>query len=160
MNIFILDKNPKKSVIQLCNKHNVKMILESTQMLCNCFDQLEVPYKRTHYNHPCSIWVRESLDNYNWLFKYTEALCQEYTYRYEKIHKCQGVLYNLKTPNLKSIGLTKFKLAMPEQYKNSCVIDSYRKYYLNEKLHFCKWPKERIPEFIIEYCQNNNISLT
>jgi len=159
VNIFVLDIEPKKSAIQLCNKHLLKMIIESHQMLCNCFEPHEVPYKRTHYNHPCSIWVRESLNNYNWLFNYAEALCKEYTYRYGKIHKCETALHKLKKPKLNKIGLTPFKLAMPEQYRTNNVIDSYRQYYLNEKLHFCKWPKERIPEFVLQYCKSTNLDV-
>ena len=33
MNIFVLDKNPIKAAQQHCDKHVVKMILESAQML-------------------------------------------------------------------------------------------------------------------------------
>ena len=33
MNIFVLDKNPKKAAEYHCNKHVVKMILESCQMV-------------------------------------------------------------------------------------------------------------------------------
>lgn len=87
------------------------------------------------------------------------ALCQEYTYRYGKIHKCETVLNNLKRPNLKSIGLTQFKLATPEQYKTNNIIDSYKQYYLNDKLYFCKWPKERIPEFVLQYCDSVNLNV-
>ena len=34
MNIFVLDEDPKISAQMMCNKHVVKMILESGQMLC------------------------------------------------------------------------------------------------------------------------------
>ena len=34
MNIFVLDKTPEMSAKYHCDKHVVKMILESGQMLC------------------------------------------------------------------------------------------------------------------------------
>ena len=34
MNIFALDKSPEVSAEMACDKHVVKMILESAQMLC------------------------------------------------------------------------------------------------------------------------------
>ena len=34
MNIFVLDKDPAVAATMMCNKHVVKMILESGQMLC------------------------------------------------------------------------------------------------------------------------------
>jgi hypothetical protein len=159
LNIFLLHENPIENSKMLCNKHICKMLIEEVQILCNCFDQLEVPYRRTHYNHPCSIWARESLDNFEWLKIYASELCKEYTYRYKKIHKCEQVINNLNKPKLKSIGLTKFKLAMPEQYKCDDIIKSYQQYYINEKLRFCKWPIERIPQFIIDHCNQQNIDI-
>ena len=65
MNIFFLDKCPKKSAEMQCNKHIVKMPLESTQMLCSVWYKYNyggrVPYKQTHKNHPCTLWEGESL---------------------------------------------------------------------------------------------------
>ena len=34
MNIFVVDEDPEVAARQLCDKHVVKMILESAQMLC------------------------------------------------------------------------------------------------------------------------------
>ena len=34
MNIFYLDKNPNTAAKMMCDKHIIKMILESAQMLC------------------------------------------------------------------------------------------------------------------------------
>jgi hypothetical protein len=159
LNIFVLHENPIENSKLLCNKHIVKMILESTQLLCNCFAQTKVPYKRTHYNHPCSIWVRESLDNFEWLKIYAIELCKEYTYRYNKVHKCEQIIFDLNKPKLQSTGLTEFKLAMPDQYKCKNAVQSYKQYYLGEKLNFCKWPIERVPQFIIDYCNDNSINI-
>ena len=47
----------------------------------------DYPYLPTMHNHPCSIWVRESLDNYEWLYNLAYELNEEYGHRYGKSHK-------------------------------------------------------------------------
>ena len=91
MNIFYLRKDPIKAAQYQYNKHVVKMILESAQMLCTAHheimgDDANVPYKRAHVNHPSTIWTRSSADNYAWLYWHMVALGDEYTKRYNKIH--------------------------------------------------------------------------
>ena len=87
MNIFVLDLDPVKAARYQCNKHVVKMVLETAQLLCAPFEPGVAPYKRSHFNHPSSIWTRSSLSNYHWLIVHGMALCDEYEYRYSKIHK-------------------------------------------------------------------------
>ena len=106
MNIFYLHPDPTKAASYHYNRHVVKMPLEAAQMLCTAhhvigeekeYDTSYVPYKKAHVNHPTTIWVRSSLDNYNWTYKYMMALGEEYTNRYGKNHltieKCKDVLY-------------------------------------------------------------------
>ena len=90
MNIFYLDKCPVKAASFQYNKHVVKMILESAQMLCTAHHLLgntNVPYKPTHKNHPSAVWVRQNAKHYQWLYNHMLALGNEYTKRYNKIHK-------------------------------------------------------------------------
>ena len=68
MNIFVLHKDPVVAAQMQCDKHVVKMLLESAQMLCSPFEPGSAPYRRSHYNHPCSKWARESSSNYQWLW--------------------------------------------------------------------------------------------
>jgi hypothetical protein len=157
MNIFVLDYNPKKCAEYHCDKHVVKMILESSQLLCGVHhmtDQVtnEVPYKLSHKNHPCSIWVRECYENYVWLCDLGMELCSEYTYRYGKRHKSQDVIEwcIINKPKIKSIGeLTPFALAMPIECKIGNAIDSYREYYRKEKKDFANWKNRNIPDWFI-----------
>ena len=90
MNIFYLDKDPFKAAKVQYNKHVVKMILESAQMLCAAHhilgDSADGPYKLAHKNHPSTIWVRENSLHYAWLYKHMIALGLQYTYRYGKTH--------------------------------------------------------------------------
>ena len=147
MNIFILDEDPKKAAQYLCDKHVVKMLLESAQMLCTVHwtQGNEAPYKKCHVNHPCTIWARESIDNYNWLLTHGKEICKEYTKRYSKIHKSQAVIEwaEKNVPRLPKLGLTPFRLAMPDHCKTNNVVESYRKYYHLAKRDFAKWKCEK-----------------
>lgn len=147
MNIFVLDKNPKLAAQYQCDKHVVKMILESAQLLCSPFD--EAPYRRTHYNHPCAKWVRQSADNFQWLVQHALALCAEYTFRYSKRHKSQDVIewctVNATQLELPNAGLTEFAQAMPDECKNADVVAAYRDYYRTHKRDFAKWTLREIP---------------
>jgi hypothetical protein len=91
LNIFVLDKDPEKAAKYQCDKHVIKMILETAQLLCSVFEPGQAPYKRTHYNHPSAVWTRASRANYMWLIEHGEALCYEYTRRYNKTHKSEFV---------------------------------------------------------------------
>jgi hypothetical protein len=96
MNIFITSPDPIKCAEYLDDKRVVKMVLESTQMLCTALNELAgkqvAPYKSTHKNHPCNVWLRKSPSNYFWLYNHATALCEEYTKRYNKKHKCHSIL--------------------------------------------------------------------
>jgi hypothetical protein len=63
MNIFYLNSDPERAAQLQYNKHVVKMILESAQLLCSAHimldSEIDVPYKLTHKNHPSAIWVRD-----------------------------------------------------------------------------------------------------
>ena len=156
MNIFVLDWDVKKCAQYHNDKHVVKMILETAQLLCGVHhmtdqdnDQAndQVPYKLSHKNHPCSIWARESLTNYLWLCELGLELCEEYTYRYGKRHKSLDVIEWCieNKPNIVDKGFTEPAKAMPEEYKVKSVVESYRNYYRGEKASFSKWKNRDIP---------------
>ena len=154
MNIFFLDFDTQKCAQYHCDKHVVKMILETAQLLCGAHHManrisLNIPYKLSHKNHPCSIWVRESLSNYLYLCDLGLELCKEYTYRYEKRHKSQDVIeWCLSNkPLIYDIGFTTPPKAMPDEYKVDDVIQSYRNYYVGAKKDFAKWKNRDIPEW-------------
>ena len=103
MNIFYLHHSPYLAAKVQYNKHVVKMILESAQMLCtahhvygNDEQKQNVPYKEAHLNHPSTRWTRLCRANYRWLYLHMLALGNEYTKRYGKthltIHKCAKFL--------------------------------------------------------------------
>jgi hypothetical protein len=152
MNIFVLHTNPTICAKWHVDRHIVKMPLESAQMLCTALNinGVKSPYKSAHINHPCSIWVRQSFDNYMWLCTLAKELCKEYTFRYGKIHACQSVIdYAIENvPDIPKIGLTPFALAMDDVYKLENPILSYQNYYIKGKAHLHSWKKRKKPSFI------------
>lgn len=147
MNIFVLSRDPVLAAQYMCDKHVVKMIVESAQILCTVVKSfgIEAPYKATHRNHPCTLWAGRSVENFDWLLRHSFALCDEYTYRYDKVHKTSEVIrwVSENVPQLPSNGLTGFVQAMPEVHKHSDPVVAYRNYYLGEKRKIAKWNKAR-----------------
>ena len=153
MNIFYFYDCPVLSAQAQPDKMLVKMPLETAQMLCTAHRELDGDkyadevglYKRAYWNHPCTVWARESSANYFWLYKHFLALGKEYTFRYGKTHKSVDKLARalFKQPdNIKRIGMTPLAQAMPDKYKDDDPIKAYRDYCINEK-HYAKWEKGR-----------------
>ena len=147
MNIFYLHHSPYLAAKVQYNKHVVKMILESAQMLCTAhhhyaelldYDASYIPYKKAHYNHPSTIWTRQNSRQYYWLFHHMLALGNEYTKRYGKKHlsitKCFDALKNCPVGMPLGGEFTEPPQAMPDQYKvPGCSITAYWNYYEGEK---------------------------
>ncbi len=119
MNIFALHDSPFQSAREMCDKHVVKMPVETAQMLSTVHRMLDgdpyidyskngrriqrwshptdeadntLLYRATMMNHPCTIWARETLGNYRWLADHGLALCDEYTRRYGRRHGSQSLI--------------------------------------------------------------------
>ena len=179
MNIFVVDNDPIIAARNLCDRHVVKMVLESAQMLSTAHRVLDgsfyyregknerkIPsyvHPNSYYDanlllstmsgHPCTRWVMESRQNYEWLFVHGYELCLEYTRRYEKTHKLQNLYIDLlhEFPNnIHDRGLTIFAQAMPDQYKDPDAVTAYRNYYVSEKARFAKWKNGKIPEWYVD----------
>ena len=176
MNLFVLDYNPKKAAEAHGDKHVVKMILETCQMLYTAHwtaahpellvktrskvdtpESLKTspkPYKAAHINHPCTKWIRASLQNYLYACELGIELAAESTYRYGKTHACEEHVWWLKTfpPSLPQIGQTPFAIAMDNEYKISDdAIECYRHYYLTAKKEkgLLVYTKREPPSFIL-----------
>lgn len=139
MNIFALSDKPDLAASYHCDRHVIKMILESAQMLSTILDG---PYKPTHRNHPCTQWVGESRSNAEWLWLLTDALNLEYRGRYQtkRDHASWTAIEPIwrKFNLLPDIGLTPFAQAMPDEYKQDDPISAYRAYY-HTKQSFAHW---------------------
>ena len=155
MNIFVLDYNIKKCAKYHCDKHVVKMILESAQILCTVsnLSGLKTPYLSTHIKHPCVKWAMESIQNWRWLRQLSIALNEEFKYRFEhkKDHKAYKIIKDLQEPPLPNIGLTEHPQTMPDVYKvMGNPVQAYRNYYVGMKTSFATWKKRRRPKWYLE----------
>lgn len=156
MNIFILSTDPTKAAQLQCDKHVVKMILESFQMLSTAHHVNESAnagsmYKAAFKHHPCTKWAAESSGNYAWLLQHTKALLQEYSRRYGKIHASARLL-PLAELNPCPVGkMTKFAQAMPDDLKNDDTVMAYRMYYKTKVAAFkMTWKGRPVPSFMAE----------
>ena len=157
MNIFYLSNCPQEAAEAHNDKHCVKMILESAQMLSTAHRELDgdVPdilYKSTHKNHPSTIWARSSKQHYDWLFRLFRMLSAEYSIRYSdhnfKVHKTWdklGKLLEHAPKNIKNNGWVDPPQCMPDHCKKSDTIDAYRNYYLTEKASISTWKYSNQP---------------
>ena len=152
MNIFVLDYDLQKCAQYHCDRHVVKMILESAQMLSTALrvNGVDKGYKSTHENHPCTIWARSSLSNWKWLWDLANCLNSEYRYRFNKAanHESWNLIRSLPHPPITDIGLTKFAQAMPDKYKCEDTVVAYRKFYIGEKMKLFSWSGRKTPYWI------------
>lgn len=179
MNIFILDKDPVKAAQLQCDKHVVKMIVESAQMLSTAHRMLDgtetrkpsksgktmvkywehptmedVLYKAVHMGHPCTVWSLQSSANYQWHYEHFVALCDEYQYRYGKVHGTDTLLREVLAQHPQNIPtgkLTEFPLAMqsnPECIALKDPVKAYRAFYQTKQARFkMAWTCRSIPEW-------------
>ena len=159
MNIFILDEDPVKAAQMHCNKHVIKMILESAQMLSAAHhiagegDYKDQLYKMTHRNHPCTEWAYVASGNYIWLFNLFRALLDEYEYRYGRVHESSKLVPLLeKKPKWISDSVrSPFRIAISNDYDISNrenAVEAYREYYkLKSQQMTMEWPPERVPDW-------------
>jgi hypothetical protein len=157
MNIFSTSPDPFQSARWLVDKHCVKMLLESTQLLCTAFHEqgIDAPYKPSHRNHPSSIWTRLSYDNFQWLIAHAHGISEEYTARYGKIHKSKVVLdwcedhAHLLGFDLRD--LTKFAIAIADDmlcrkhpdFTEDDPVAAYRLYIKLDKQHIHTWKRNK-----------------
>ena len=158
MNLFILSLNVQECAEAMFDKHVAKIILEAVQMLCTTMHLVDPDnevyqhttlYKIAHKNHPVTVWMRQSLDNYLWTLDLVDAMHQEWRQRYRhpptKFHKSYEVAQFLRrfapeAGRFPTTGLTPFALAMPQEYKRDDPVESYRLYYQSpEKQKLAAW---------------------
>jgi hypothetical protein len=177
MNIFYLSNSAKEASHMHCDKHVVKMIVESAQLLSTAHRVIDgtqqvvlsesgrrvkrwvvddwrenVLYKATHHNHPSAVWCRQTVEQYNFLHELLVSLCKEYTHRYKKVHKVEATKFvdmlSQLPNNLTARGWIEPPPAMPDYCKvPGNAVQSYRNYYINEKKKFAKWTNRNVPQW-------------
>ena len=156
MNIFFLHTHGKTNALLYADKHVIKILLEIAQLCSNVY-YVRTPsqnpvrvYRKTHVQHPMSIFVCRSESNFVLAISLGLQLAAEYTRRFRKQHKCKQVLKSMMScppdftvgdaPEYKAstkfgrYGSVQVPLCMPEAYHHPDACVAYRRYYLF-KLH-------------------------
>ncbi len=141
MNIFVLNRNPRLAAQDHCDRHVVKMIIESAQLMSFVHHlngstvRNMCAFSETHAKHPCTLWAATSIENYEWLYELAVALSAEYTERYGKVHKTyrERIVHLRKPPAIKQRAMTPHVQCMPEYLHHANVVTAYRDFYLMEK---------------------------
>lgn len=163
MNIFYLDSDPLTCARYHCDKHVIKMILESCQLMATAHRLLDFDindwhdsegfYRVTHRNHPSARWVRLSSHHYTYLWYLTKHLCHEYTYRYPgRVHKCQqyvDTIYRDPPQNIFDDPFVEPPACMPVQYIiGGDAVQSYRRYYVGAKQDILQYTRRPPPAWL------------
>ena len=151
MNIFVVDNDPIVAGTVLCDKHIVKMPLETAQMLCTAVNEYggDSPYKSAYVNHPCTVWARSSYDHFMWLCNHGDALCWEYRARYGRRHKCHDIIQHCRKVGrwlMPRNGWSTQPQCMPDKYHDTDVVTAYRQYYQGDKAYMATW-KQNQPDW-------------
>ena len=133
-------------------------IFESCVMLGATYDYFEPwPWVNDcrHLNYPMPKWVRSTKQNFDYTLQYGFALCEEFGYRFDKIHKSQSILEwisrNLPMDNLHDTILTDW----PRSFGNfrseidttNDAVRDFREYYRRSKKHLARWTRREIPDW-------------
>ena len=166
MNIFILDRDPKKAAQSHIDKHVCKMVIELMQQLATAaylnganekdmpLTQSGLPIKPAHKKHPCTLFCATNRSNFNWAVKHAIALCSEYRHRYDREHACEKKIHAISDMNqMISPGpMTEFAQAMPDEFKHHDAVEAYRNYYwFNKRVSIpCIWTKRAKPDWWLQ----------
>lgn len=173
MNIFATNENPVIAAQELCDQHTrSKMQIESAIMLQHCFDNRvleEAPRTKAgkvrrsgkgYYNHPCSVWVRETTENYMWLVEHALEMFNERNYRWPgsaphfTLEFIQWCKQNVNKTSNKKGKLTPFAVAINSESKcrlikgfgKMPVLEQYR-HYIKEDKPFASWTRRSKPSW-------------
>lgn len=156
MNTFVLHTDTIASVQSHVDKHVVKMPIETAQLCCTALYlrfRIETPYKPVYQFHPCTKWAETSFWNWSWLWEYGILLCDEYSYRYGRVHATREVFSWLRGAVKPLIGSftgdqTEHPKCVTEPYKRYDTVTAYRLYYLHTKNRLHAWKNRPVPSWI------------
>jgi hypothetical protein len=145
VNVFAVDRDPARAARALCDRHVVKMTLETAQILCTAARTRlgrAAPYRATHASHPCVEWAAARRANWDWLVRHGLALADEYERRFGRVHASRVVIARVASLGpAGSAGARRqpFTQVVPARYRASDAVTAYRRYYVGEKARFATW---------------------
>jgi len=143
MNIFFLHKDPSRAAKAQCDKHVVKMVLETTQMLSTAARRngFDIGYKAAYPSHPMTKWVGDNNYNFSWALDHAQELSKEYVARYNKFHACQKVINKFIPLKGSYINFSEPPQCMPDEFKCDDYVRAYRDYYIHKIGEWKRPPK-------------------
>lgn len=188
MNIFVTDIDPIISAQNLCNEHvRSKMQIESAIMLAHAFSQSTLNHPDTprtksgnprksgkgYFKHQCSIWARESKENFLWLADHALEMFNERQYRWPTSEEhftktfIQWCKNNVHNTLIEKVCLTPFAVAINEtsncrrvpNFNQLSVIEQYRLFISYDK-PFATWTRREKPVWYIEEDINSLLQYT
>ena len=176
MNIFVTDEDPVLAARDLCDKHvRSKMQIEGAIMLAHAFPQEVLNHPSTpktksgksrrsgkgYSRHQCSIWARESKENFLWLVNHTLEQFTERMYRWPASNEHftkEFIVWcgkNIHNTSIEKNSLTPFAVAISEDcvcrkvilnFESLSTIDKYRAYIIYDK-DFAIWTRRSVPSW-------------
>ena len=167
MNIFFISRNPKRCAKYQTDAHVCKMPTETAQVLCTVLNVNghQSPYASFNPKHPTVIWASKSKSNWLWAQQLGIELCREFTYRYGRVHKTEEIIRTLKCPpELPDLAFTDPTPAMPDEFRSTNSLNSYRRFYFYGKRRMFfkvngdwRWTKRDLPPFMKRYLIRDKI---
>jgi len=163
MNIFAIEGDGNNidwiaSAKSQDNYRVVKMILESCQILSTVLNGqgVKAPYRSFNPKHPSCLWAAESSDNFEKLVLHCDAMLEEYTRRFGRVHKCRGVLTQItdlyNSHRFPQSEPTPLRMAMPDQFRGDSIVESYRRFYASKPR--MRYPESSVPVWFNKYRGN------
>lgn len=166
MNIFVTSFDPVKAARYLDDQRIIKMMTESVQMLSTACRVMGIDhpslFRKTHENHPCSVWVRAGRDNFSWLHEHALALQDEWRRRWNhkktsrsierfkeaKGLKCLKLLPSCGTPFVNCAANSTYGL----DFKHLEIRKAYRMYLKARwSIQQAEFPRTRLPMCSIKW---------
>ena len=173
MNIFCTDNDPDIAAFDLCDQHvRSKMQIEGAIMLAHAFDQEVLNHKdcprtklgkprksgKGYYKHQCSIWARESKDNFRWLVDHTLSMFEERNYRWPDSPTHHTLAFiewcykNVHNTNITKDSQTPFAIAISDncecrknpEFDSLSTLEKYKEYIRKDK-PFATWTRKTPP---------------
>jgi hypothetical protein len=150
MNLFAVHRDPRTAARSLCDRHVVKMTLETAQILCTAarLHGHDAPYRATHRHHPCVLWTAARRANWDWVVRHGLALAAEYERRFGRVHSSRAVIEWARDHAVAPPPGGRrqpFPQAMPAAYRGPDPVAAYRRFYLAEKARFAAWTPPAVP---------------
>lgn len=154
MQLYILDRDPRRAVTYLADVHIIKMCLETAQIIAGVIHNLhlpQVPGMLKMYNpaHPV-IKAVDTPEKLNWVLIYNWNLQCEYLFRFGKRHAC----FDLSIRCFDGVWQPQFGMScenLARSFKNfssdKCdIVLAFREYYKFKKSRIKRWKYSRRSE--------------